>query len=63
MKIIIEINDCQQCPFCESKRIYTKDNWEEGYELTCSKSENKIIAGFKEWNDKNFIPDWCPQKI
>lgn len=22
MEIKIEINDCQQCPFCQSERIY-----------------------------------------
>jgi hypothetical protein len=62
MKIAMEITDCEQCPFHKSDRVYTGDSWDMVFKITCTK-ENKTVRSYKEWNDPNFIPSWCPQKI
>ena len=69
MKISIEITDCKQCPNCKIDRVYTADSFEQIYMLSCKKQfdpqimTHKVISSYSEWNDKDFVPEWCPQKI
>lgn len=35
---------CSQCPFCESKRIYTADSFETVFELFCKKLNEAVYT-------------------
>lgn len=60
-KIEFEIKDCQDCPFCETKRMYTGDSWEHAFDYFCKKADNKQIATYIEWrSEMPEVPDWCP---
>lgn len=41
---------CSQCPFCESKRIYTADSFETLFELFCKKLNEAVYT--VDWNDE-----------
>ena len=41
---------CSQCPFCESKRIYTADSFETVFELFCKKLNERIYT--IDWNEE-----------
>lgn len=59
-KIVIELDNCYECPYCGQK--LTKGY---GYALDyfCKKTHNKITSGYVEWeSDMNPVPDWCPLK-
>jgi len=74
-KIEIEIDDCMDCPYCRTKRLYTSDSWESAYNyyyykktkdkpVEPNKIPNKMIAGCMETFDKMpSIPDWCPIEV
>jgi len=58
----INIKFCGACPFCYSERRYTSDSWESLSTLSCSKSNNKEIADYVDWNEDIEVPSWCPLK-
>ena len=70
-KIQLEINDCQDCPFCESQRHWTSDSWEHAYDYYCKKKEtgnkeypSRKIAGYIEWrSEMPEVPHWCPLSV
>ncbi len=64
-KIILEIKNCQQCPFVDIKRHYTADSFEHENDWFCKSKDNKKIAGSVSWNEEKDveIPEWCPAKI
>ena len=52
---------CSQCPFCESKRIYTADSFETVFELFCKKLNERIYT--IDWNEegkRDTPPEKCP---
>ena len=52
---------CSQCPFCESKRIYTADSFETVFELFCKKLNERVYT--VEWNEEgkhDTPPEKCP---
>lgn len=63
--IIVEINNCKECPHFKEERYYTGDSWEIAHNWFCKKENNKKIAGYVEWYEEKKvpIPDWCPIKI
>jgi hypothetical protein len=65
MKIEIEINSCQECPYFDKRRMYTSDSFEEAYDWFCKKADNKKIQGYVEWHEEEDIkiPEWCPCKV
>jgi hypothetical protein len=64
--IKLEIKSCKECPFLETKVVYTSDSWERPEDWFCKKSKDagglKKIEGYVEWHDKVKIPEWCPIK-
>lgn len=56
-----QVEYCSQCPFCESKRIYTVDSFETVFELFCKKLNECVYT--VEWNDegkRDTPPEKCP---
>ena len=52
---------CSQCPFCESKRIYTADSFETVFELFCKKLNECVYT--VDWNEEGKCdtpPTKCP---
>jgi hypothetical protein len=60
--IKIEIQNCKECPYIKTERIYTSDSWEQPFDWFCTKHNNEKIASYVEWNDEKdiIIPQWCP---
>lgn len=61
--IQIPVKICSECPHFKITNRSTTDGFDHGEEWTCTK-ENKVIAGFVEWREKDQveIPKWCPFK-
>ena len=56
-----QVEYCSQCPFCESKRIYTADSFETVFELFCKKLNECVYT--VNWNDegkRDTPPEKCP---
>lgn len=68
-KVTFEIDNCGDCPYSYTERIYTPDPFEHEEGIYCSKVEdkksynkkNKLITS-DEWDIRKWsqIPDWCP---
>lgn len=60
-KIVLEVRDCQDCPFVKSEYVYTGDSWDHMYDYFCQKADNKKVAGAIEWrSEMPEVPEWCP---
>lgn len=59
---LIEIENCQSCPFLKTERHYTADSFEHAFDWFCGKKSNKEIASYINWNEEKHveIPKWCP---
>lgn len=64
-RIVIEIENCYECPNAVTERYYTEDSFEIAWTYRCKKTSN--IMGFKKIadyierrSDMPEIPDWCP---
>lgn len=59
-KIIIEIENCEKCPFFEKINPWSTDGFDFMIDWYCKKSD-KTIQKSVEWHEeKNIkIPDWC----
>jgi hypothetical protein len=57
-KIVLEIDNCQSCPFLHREGYYSPDWY-------CKKSGMKKIRGYVEWHEESIIPipDWCEIKV
>ena len=56
-----KVDYCSQCPFCESKRIYTADSFETVFELFCKKLNERVYT--VDWNEEGKCdtpPTKCP---
>ena len=56
-----KVEYCSQCPFCESKRIYTADSFETVFELFCNKLNECVYT--VDWNEegkRDTPPTKCP---
>ena len=56
-----KVEYCSQCPFCESKRIYTADSFETVFELFCKKLNECVYT--VDWNEegkRDTPPEKCP---
>jgi len=54
------IKTCKECKNFKEERDYTSDSFEMCFRWKC-KIENKDIRRFVEvFDNKQFIPDWCP---
>ena len=64
MKVSLEINSCQDCPFFSKERYYTEDSFEHAYNCHCNNTVKTKIQGFVEWHEEKSIqiPEWCPAK-
>ncbi len=63
-KIILEIDNCKDCPYLIQKRIYSADSYELAHDWLCDKANNQKIEGYVSWNEEKGvkIPTWCPIK-
>jgi len=63
MKIIMEVNvqNCEQCPYHKSEKVYTADSFENVRKVYCSELK-KNIRNYLDWNETATIPDDCPYK-
>lgn len=58
-KIIIEIENCSQCPYVKHYRA------EYGFDIYCGKAQRivaEMIEYMGELNDKT-PPEWCPCRL
>jgi hypothetical protein len=65
-KIVLEIDNCQSCPFLHRERYYSPDSFEApSFDWYCKKSGMKKIRGYVEWHEESKIPipDWCEIKV
>lgn len=62
-KIVLEIVDCQGCPFFKAERVYTGDNFEDVWKGKCNKKHGKIIGTHESFDKPKPVPDWCPIKL
>lgn len=60
--IQLEIKTCKECPYLETKRMYTDDSFEHAKDWFCKKENGKKIERYVEWHEEKDveIPDWCP---
>jgi len=58
--IQLEIRDCTECPFFDTKRHYTEDSFEMEFEQSCTKFKNRTIAYVGACEKQPSIPCWCP---
>lgn len=60
-EIIIEIDNCKQCPYFKTDNRWSSDGFDEMVDWICSK-KNEKIQGSVEWHEESEIqiPDWCP---
>ncbi len=60
-KIVMEIDNCWDCPFLGTEASMLDPNVDRFY---CKKMKGKMIAGYIEQvefkDDMPPIPDWCP---
>ena len=64
-KIVIEIKNCQKCPFFRTANEYSTDGWDRMEDWMCAKTyPHKVIQGGVEWHEESKIqiPEWCPIK-
>lgn len=63
VKIQLEIENCDKCPFHYTERAYTADSFECVEDYYCGVSQKKI-AGYVE-RDKELpqVPKWCPYRV
>lgn len=61
-QIILDINNCTECPHHKRSRVYTEDSFEHIEEWFCKKADRKI-SGYVEWRDNVAIPNWCPLEV
>jgi ubiquitin C-terminal hydrolase len=61
-QIILEIKNCEDCPFLKKVRAYTEDSFEVLDDWKCGKCEDKNIERYVSWNETRYIkiPNWCP---
>jgi len=62
VKILLEIETCQSCPFFKVKREYSTDGWDRVEDWQCTK-EDKSIANCVDWHEKPAVPKWCPIRV
>ena len=56
-----KVEYCSQCPFCESKRIYTADSFETVFELFCKKLNERVYTvDWDEEGKRDTPPSECP---
>lgn len=68
-KVSFEIDNCCDCPYSYTEKVYTPDPFEHEEGIFCSRVEdqnsynkkNKLIVA-DEWDIRKWsqIPDWCP---
>ncbi|PEV64166.1 hypothetical protein CN434_25495 [Bacillus thuringiensis] len=61
MQVKIEMENCEQCPFAQVSKVYTRDSWENVRKVHCTKL-NKDVHEYLDWYDKSPIPNECPIK-
>ena len=63
-KIVIEIDNCKQCPNFYTDNFYSTDGFDRMEDWNCKK-ENRKIQGAVEWHEERHIkvPNWCPIAI
>lgn len=67
-KIIVEIKNCQDCPFVKETRHWTPDSWDHAFDYYCKKVETingpKTIAEYIEFpSEMPDVPSWCPCRL
>lgn len=63
-KIVIELENCADCPFSIVKPYPTSDSWEEADSYYCSKTNNRKIAEYIErLSEMPEVPEWCPHRL
>lgn len=53
------INNCNECEFLLTDRVYKPDPWDNCYMWTCTKKHKIISIEVGVFNDQD-IPKWCP---
>lgn len=58
-KIVIVINNCNECQYCRIQRVPVEDRFQMVTDWLCCNAL-KLITIKKEYEDCPPIPDWCP---
>jgi hypothetical protein len=58
-QIELEINNCEQCPFYVTNKVYTEDSFDDARKVFCNKLE-KNVHSYLDWNEIAQIPKECP---
>ena len=61
VKVVIEIEFCEQCPHSKTERLHTDDSWDDCRKVYCSELKRDVHS-YLDWYDKSTIPDDCPFK-
>lgn len=59
-EIIIEVEECEDCPYHRARKVYTADSWDDCREVRCKKMRGSIVYGCLDWNEKSTVPARCP---
>ena len=61
-KIVLDIKECDECPFIKMEVVYEEDSFSRDNDWFCKKTKRKknMIAGSVHWTEHPEIPDWCP---
>ena len=65
-KIVIEIENCKECPFHKIGEVSSTDGWDRMEDWMCTKeTPHKKIQGAVEWHEESKIkvPDWCSIRV
>jgi hypothetical protein len=58
VRIDVDVQDCEQCPYHKSEKVYTADSFEDVRKVYCSKLKRQIY-GYLDWNETAKIPNDC----
>jgi NMD protein affecting ribosome stability and mRNA decay len=61
VKIIVDVQDCEQCPYHNSDKVWTADSFENVRKVYCSKLK-KDVYSYLDWHETAIIPEDCEFK-
>lgn len=57
--IKLEVTQCEDCKFHQSRKVYTADSFENVRAIHCTQL-GQDVHSYLDWNEKSTIPKNCP---